>query len=119
MGPVKPAYGYRVTYRGRCAVFSGDTRYSEQVVSHAKGCDVLVHEVVAPDVERRESKMDAAATQRVIEHHVTPEEAGRVFAAAKPRLAVYSHIVPSPTTARSWKSPRGRRTRDRWWWART
>jgi ribonuclease Z len=105
-GPVKPAYGYRVTYRGRCVVFSGDTRYSENVISHAKGCDVLVHEVLAPDVERRETKVqDPAATQRIIEHHITPEEAGRVFAAAKPRLAVYSHIVPSPATARELEGP--------------
>jgi len=26
-------------------------------------------------------------------HHVTPEQAGEVFARTKPRLAVYSHIV--------------------------
>jgi ribonuclease BN (tRNA processing enzyme) len=29
----------------------------------------------------------------IIAHHVTPEEAGEVFARTKPRLAVYSHIV--------------------------
>jgi len=28
-----------------------------------------------------------------------PEEAGRIFALARPRLAVYSHIVPSMATA--------------------
>src|SRR5207245_5571381 len=29
----------------------------------------------------------------VIDHHVTPEQAGEIFAKTKPRLAVYSHIV--------------------------
>jgi ribonuclease Z len=29
----------------------------------------------------------------VIDHHVTPEQAGEVFAKTTPRLAVYSHIV--------------------------
>jgi ribonuclease Z len=29
----------------------------------------------------------------VLEHHVTPEQAGEVFAKTNPRLAVYSHIV--------------------------
>lgn len=29
----------------------------------------------------------------IIDHHVTPEQAGEVFARVKPRLAVYSHIV--------------------------
>ncbi len=104
-GPVKPAYGFRIDYAGRCVVLSGDTRYSESVVSHAKGCDVLVHEVVAPDVERRLSQMSPAATEKVVQHHTTPEEAGRVFAAAKPKLAVYSHVVPSPTTAADLEAP--------------
>lgn len=105
-GPVTPAYGYRVEYRGRTVVFSGDTRYSEAVIAAARGADVLVHEVISPDVERRRSRMgDAAATERVIAHHTTPEEAGRVFAAVHPRLAVYSHIVPSPAQARDLIAP--------------
>ncbi len=34
----------------------------------------------------------------MIEHHVTPEQAGEVFAKTKPRLAVYSHIVQPDAT---------------------
>ena len=98
-GPVSPAFGYRVEYGGRAIVLSGDTRYSPSLVEAARGADVLVHEVLAPDVERRRGLVDPAAMARIIAHHTTPEEAGRVFAAARPRLAVYSHIVPSPTTA--------------------
>ncbi len=105
-GPVKPAYGYRIEYAGRSVVLSGDTRYSENLIAHAKGCDVLVHEVVAPDVERRLSQVrDPTITQRIIDHHATPEDAGRVFAAVKPRLAVYSHVVPSPATAQDLEGP--------------
>jgi ribonuclease Z len=105
-GPVKPAYGYRIDYAGRSVVLSGDTRYSENLIAHAKGCDVLVHEVVVPDVERRLSQVrDPVITQRIIDHHTTPEDAGRVFAAVKPRLAVYSHIVPSPATAQDLEGP--------------
>jgi ribonuclease Z len=105
-GPVKPAYGYRIDYAGKSVVLSGDTRYSENLIAHAKGCDVLIHEVVATDVERRLSQLrDPAVTQRIIDHHTTPEDAGRVFSAVKPRLAVYSHIVPSPTTAKDLEGP--------------
>jgi len=105
-GPVKPAYGYRIDYAGRSVVLSGDTRYSENLIEHAKGCDVLIHEVIATDVERRLSQLrDPALTQRIIDHHTTPEEAGRVFAAVKPKLAVYSHIVPPPTTAKDLEGP--------------
>lgn len=100
-GPVKPAYGWRIDFAGRSVVLSGDTRYSENLIAHAKGCDVLVHEVVAVEVERRASVMrDPAVTQKIIDHHTSAEDAGRIFTAVKPRLAVYSHIVPSLTTAK-------------------
>src|SRR5262245_33836149 len=31
--------------------------------------------------------------QRIIGHHTTPREAGRVFAQTKPKLAAYTHFV--------------------------
>jgi ribonuclease Z len=112
--PVTPAYGYRIEYRGRSVVFSGDTRYFDAVITASRGADVLIHEVVSPEVERARAQVkDPAAVERIIAHHTTPEEAGRIFTAASPRLAVYSHIVPSPATAsdlvgptrRTWKGP--------------
>jgi ribonuclease Z len=104
--PVEPAYGYRVDYKGRSVVFSGDTRYTERIVSAAAGADVVVHEVVSPEVERRRARVkDPAVVDRIIARHTTPEEAGRIFTAVKPRLAVYSHIVPSPTRAEDLVGP--------------
>jgi ribonuclease Z len=99
-GVITPAYGYRVDYQGRSAVFSGDTKFFEPLAVQAKGVDVLIHEVISPEVEMRRAQVQGAhAIERVISHHTSPEQAGTLFAAAKPRLAVYSHIVPSPTTA--------------------
>ena len=97
--PVSPAYGYRIDYRGRSVVLSGDTRPSDALVDHAVGADVVIHEVVSDQADRRLSQLkDPAATERVIAHHTTPEQAGRIFDRIRPRLAVYSHIVPSPAT---------------------
>jgi len=105
-GPVKPALGWRLDFGGRSVVLSGDTRPSDALLAVAKGVDLLVHEVVSPEVERRVAKvLDPARVERVIAHHTTPEDAGRIFAAAKPRLAVYSHVVPSPTTAQDLIGP--------------
>jgi ribonuclease Z len=98
-GPVKPALGYRIEYGGYVAVFSGDTRPSDNLVKYAQGADVLVHEVIAPEVERRRAKMtDPKAVERVIAHHTTAEDAGKLLARIRPRLAVFSHIVPSVAT---------------------
>ena len=43
---MKPAFGYRIEYRGHVVVLSGDTRFSENVIEFSKGADLLIHEVV-------------------------------------------------------------------------
>lgn len=93
--PTEPAFGYRVDYAGHSVVLSGDTRVSENLVRHAQGTDVLIHEAYDADTARARSS-NLAVTNAVIAHHTTPEEAGRIFARVKPRLAVYSH---APATA--------------------
>jgi ribonuclease Z len=73
-------------------VLSGDTRVSENLIRYAQGVDVLVHEVAAPETFQQAGTPPERA-KSVIAHHVTPEQAGEVFARTKPKLAVYSHIV--------------------------
>ena len=90
--PVRPAFGFRVDYGGRSLVLSGDTRVSENLIRHARGVDLLVHEVASPESFHRAGVRPERA-RSVLEHHVTPEQAGEVFAQTRPRLAVYSHIV--------------------------
>lgn len=95
--PVKPAFGYRVEYAGRVVVLSGDTRASSNLVRYAQHADLLIHEVFAPDtLQRAGVEPDRAA--RIVDYHATPQQAGEVFARAKPKLAVYSHIC-MPTAA--------------------
>ena len=76
--PVKPAFGYRIDYAGRSVVLSGDTRVSENLIRHANGVDLLVHEVFAPGTLKRMG-VPAERADRIIAYHLTPEEAGRVF----------------------------------------
>jgi ribonuclease Z len=86
---IKPAYGYRIEYQGRVAVISGDTRYNENVIKFGTGADLLIHEVAMA----RPELLDEPRIQRIVNHHTTPREAGLVFAAAKPKLAAYTHLV--------------------------
>jgi ribonuclease Z len=98
-GDIEPAFGYRVEFHGRVAVFSGDTRFTDKVIAAGHGADVLVHEVLSVEKELSATRIsDPKQVARVIEMHTTPEDAGRIFGRVKPRLAVYSHIVPSPAT---------------------
>jgi ribonuclease Z len=87
---IKPAYGYRVDYAGRSVLVSGDTRYDERLIEAGKGVDLLIHEVLSTDERVFER---APGLLSVKEHHTTPAEAGRIFEAVRPKLAVYTHVV--------------------------
>ena len=111
-GQVKPAFGYRVDYAGHSVVLSGDTRYSENLIKYAQGTDVLIHEVIDPEAYAKlVNTYTPEERARVIAHHTTPEDAGRVFTKVAPKLAVYSHIVPPdvpdviPHTRKTYSGP--------------
>jgi ribonuclease Z len=86
--PVKPAFGYRIEYKGHSVTLSGDTRYSKNLIKYAIGTDLLIHEVVFyPDTVSKSGLMSGR-----IAHHTNPSQAAMVFNEVKPKLAVYSHI---------------------------
>jgi ribonuclease Z len=87
---LRPALGYRVDHGGHSVVISGDTRPSDNLVRFAERADVVVHEVFAA-TERL--LRDSAVARSVGSYHTSPEEAGRVFARVKPRLAVFTHVI--------------------------
>ncbi len=86
---IKPAFGFRIDYDGRSVVMSGDTRFNENLIRNATGTDLLIHEVAAT----RPELLTLSVFQNILAHHTNPEEAGVVFARAKPKLAVFSHVV--------------------------
>jgi ribonuclease Z len=86
---IKPAYGYRIEYKGRSAVISGDTRFNENVIKFGIGADLLIHEVAIA----RPELMAESYIKRIMAHHTTAREAGMVFARAGPKLAAYTHLV--------------------------
>ena len=86
---LKPAFGFRIDHGGRSVTISGDTRFNENLIKHASGTDLLIHQVAAV----REELMASPVFKAILDHHTKPEEAGVVFTRAKPKLAVYYHFV--------------------------
>jgi ribonuclease Z len=84
-----PAFGYRVDWNGRRVVLSGDTTLNDNVIKHGAGADLIIHNVIA--FSDRLSQMPEM--KGVLAKLTTPEQAAEVFKRAKPKLAVYSHIV--------------------------
>ena len=87
---IKPAFGYVIEYDGKKVVLSGDTKPDDRVAKAGEGADLLIHEVAVIDPDLFKTYPNYRAIE---DHHTSPEEAGRIFAHARPKLAVYSHIV--------------------------
>ncbi|MBO46661.1 MAG: MBL fold metallo-hydrolase [Planctomycetes bacterium] len=92
-----PAVGYRLDYAGRTVVISGDTRPTQNMIKFAKNADLLIHEVHVGLVRSREGNGGRPPRGS---HHTSPREAGEIFALAKPKLAVFTHIVWGRKTER-------------------
>lgn len=88
--------GFRIDYAGRSLVLSGDTRPSDILMEHAQGVDVLVHEVQVPSPGATEEAKLANVSLSV---HSEPGQVAEVFERTRPRMAVYSHIIPPDVTA--------------------
>jgi ribonuclease Z len=85
-----PAFGYRIDYKNHAIALSGDTTFNENLIEHACGVDVLVHEVTAAAGGAAESPEQL---RRIASNHTTPEQAGEVFARVEPKLAVFNHLL--------------------------
>lgn len=100
--PVSEAVGYRIDYRDRSVVLSGDTTKSANVIRHAQGVDLLVHEALGKQLTRQIAgaaravgNTRAAAIMSDIEsYHATPQEAAEAAAEAGAGQLLLYHIAP-------------------------
>lgn len=87
---IHPNFGYVIEYDGKKVVISGDTTYDLRVAQEAKGADLLLHEVA--DIDPALLKA-FPRFKEITAHHTSPEDAGRIFSIARPKLAAFTHII--------------------------
>ena len=100
--PVEPAYGYRIEYKGRVAVLSGDTKKVESVQRFSENADLLVHEglnhrmvsLIVDQLRARGNSRLADMAHDTLDYHTSPVEAAETANAAHVKLLVFSHVVP-------------------------
>jgi ribonuclease Z len=78
--------GFRIAQAGAVAVFTSDTRPTQEIVENAKGADLLVHDAYGPH---------SAAEQAHAMGHSTATEAGEAARAAGVRRLVLTHLRSS------------------------
>jgi ribonuclease Z len=100
--PIKPAVGYRFTYKGRSLLISGDTVKLPNVENFAQGVDLLVHEALAPNLlimmneaaTKAGNQVMAQITHDVLNYHTSPVEVAEIARDAGVGHLLYYHIVP-------------------------
>lgn len=101
-GPVHPAVGYRINYKGRSVLISGDTKKSSTLQREAQGVDLLVHEAMSTPLMAI-LKDGAVKANRpnlvkifddVLNYHTSPEEAAEIARDAKVGYLLFHHIAP-------------------------
>ena len=101
--PAHPAVGYRIRYKDRTVVLSGDTSKSAAVQREARGVDLLVHEALSVRlvgiIERSAAKAGRINLARVFHdipgYHTTPEQAAEIARDAGVGFLLLNHIVPA------------------------
>jgi ribonuclease Z len=100
--PIKPAVGYRFTYKDRSLLISGDTTKQDNIQQFSQGVDLLVHEALAPNLVNmmHEAAVEtgntvlAKITHDILDYHTSPAEAAETARDAKVGHLLYYHIVP-------------------------
>lgn len=102
--PVKPAFGFRLDYKGRSVAISGDTIYAPDFVAAAQGADVMFHEALNPTMigamQAKLAERGRADQARIMAdipgYHASPEDAARAAREAGVKSLVLYHLVPAP-----------------------
>lgn len=84
-----PAFAFRVEAEGRTILLTGDTTLTDSLIAAGAGADVIIANVAAGTAQLEAS----GAIEPILAKLLRPEQAARLFSQARPRLAVYSHIV--------------------------
>lgn len=86
--PPFEAYGYKFTTPDKVIVISGDTCYNENLIKHAKGCDILVHEVISTTGVQLRSPTWKKYHLRV---HTTSKDLATIASEVNPGKLVFYH----------------------------
>lgn len=102
--PVNSAFGFKVSYKGRTVVISGDTIHDGSVQKYSQDVDLLVHSAISIDiVERMRGIAPIPQMDKILfdiqDYHTSIEEAGEIARDANVEHLLIYHSIPTPRNA--------------------
>ena len=82
--------GFKIYNDKYCIVISGDTTYSKSVIEHAKGCDLLIHEIAHASEHTLRNYPKAKG---VVSYHTNALEVSDIINKSQPKLTVLNHVL--------------------------
>ena len=99
--PVNSAFGFKISYKGRTIVISGDTIHDGSVQKYSKDIDLLIHSAISIDIVERMRKISPMPQLDKIlldiqDYHTTIGEAGEIAKDANVKHLLIYHSIPTP-----------------------
>lgn len=99
--PVNSAFGFKVSYKGRTVVISGDTIHDGSVQKYSQDVDLLVHSAISIDIVERMRKLAPIPQMDKIlldiqDYHTSIKEAGEIARDANVKHLLIYHSIPTP-----------------------
>ena len=103
--PIRPAFGYRIEYKEKIVVITGDTVKTENLVKHCENADILFSEAISYEMlnnlvagaKRLELYRFAKILTDIQNYHMEPVVAAEVAKEAKVKKLIIIHITPPIT----------------------
>ncbi len=97
------AYGYRIEYRDKIVVISGDTAPSDGIRRHAKGADALIHEAVNMEIfmyvgeqmEAQGGPMTKERMKRIASVHTPTKDLAEIARDTSVKNLIITHLIPA------------------------
>ena len=102
--PVNSAFGFKISYKDRTVVISGDTIHDGSVQKYSQDVDLLVHSAISIDiVERMRGIAPIPQMDKILfdiqDYHTSIDEAGEIARDANVEHLLIYHSIPTPRNA--------------------
>ena len=99
--PVNSAFGFKISYKGRTVIISGDTINDGSVQKYSQDADLLIHSAISIDIVEKIREVAPIPQMNKIlldiqDYHTSIKEAGEISRDANVKHLLIYHSIPTP-----------------------